>query len=1819
MKKSFEILLFVLCWLPVIAFAAPIIGPSPVYVGTTHTYTYTSSRVMDYFWAPTKGVIISESENGLTYSVTIRWETVGSGSVVLKELIEDPLGPRVVTVASKVITISVCSPTAGSISGSTTVCYNQSTVLNNVALATGPGTISYQWEKNENGTGWINIPGATAIDYSTVNLTVNTAFRRASLCACATTYTSPTTVTVNPPLNPGLIGGNQTICTGSNPSTLTSVSSASDGNGSYNYQWQSSNDGSSWFDLTGATSTSYSPGALSISGYYRRAVSSCNETKYTPGIFISVKSLSVGGTVTPNISAFTTASGTITLSGHSGAVQKWQKRVGAGNWEDVSNTNSNLVFTNVTSTTAYRAIVQNSVCPPVFSGEALVTIYQAPTVTADATRIAMGSSVTLDAGSGYTTYTWRNLQNNVVGSSRYHVTSTADSYTVTVTLTGVQGSGVSNVLPVQSQFQGQSLNYIVSNTILKPGVTNELQVAGLTVDENSQSIQYFDGLGRSIQSVITQGSPDKKDIVQPVVYDAFGREAVKYLPFVSAETNGWYKSTAIAQQAAFYNNASDKVADDPSPFAVTIFEPSPLNRIIKQGAPGTAWQPDVVNTYNSTDHSIKKAYEFNTTNEVLLWSYSYPTTANPLGMVNASSGATPLYYAANQLYKNRTKDEHGNEVIEYTDKEGKTILKRVQAISGSPASNDSTYASTYFIYNDFNKEVCVIPPEAVKRITKSNSEYFGKTDAQKNDFLKRWAYRYTYDGRLRQTQKQLPGAETVYLVYNNRDLLIMTQDGNQRTQNKWMFTKYDVLNRPIVSGIYTHNTSIDQAAMSVLISTTNFYESYNSVTTTHGYSNTVFPIINADGSPLQILTVTYYDNYLFRDNLAGSAYNYVPGDLTGQATAFNRVTGLVTGTKVNVLGTTNYLWSVNYYDDKYRTIQTLAQNHKGGIDRVTNVYDFVGKVLESKTIHNNGIATHTIKNRFQYDHAGRLLKTWHKVNTENEVLLSATEYNSLGEAVTKKLHSSDPVSTPDALRIYKQYVDFRYNIRGWLTRINNSDLAADNATDPKDYFGMNLSYNDVVAGINNNAQFNGNISAIYWSNALGNVAIKQRGYKLIYDPLSRLIAATHQEKIGTSWGASTSFHEDNLTYDLQGNIKTLCRKGAAGTNLDNLVYNYGSGATASNKVLSIIENADKTKGFLDKNTTGDDYTYDGNANELTDKNKGISAIAWNTINRPEKITVTNGDYITFAVDANGSRLSKSLFSSTNVLKKKTDYVGDFVYENDTLKFIRHDEGRVMMTGTTEYQYELRDNKDNVRVMFTAIPGQDISKATLETINLTSEQSKFFRYENARRINSSLFDHTNGTGTGYAQRLNGSTNERYGLAKSLSVMPGDTVNMEVFVKYVDTNTSNWTAALNTMLSQIANGTAPAGTVVDGGGYSSSTSSFSYAGLLNTTGSSGVGPKAYLNWLIFDKNFAFVNGGFVRMSDVAREYGQDVTHEKLQTQLIINEPGYVYLYLSNENETPVDVFFDDWKITLAKSPLIQANTYYPFGMDIPELGYQREGSKKNNFLYNGRSELQDDLGLNVYLTPYRILENDAPRWWSPDPLVEEFYDQSPYNFSFNNPVRYNDPKGDCPPWFCGAIIGGLVEIGTQVAVKMANGQTLSEAASSIDWVDVGSSTLEGGLTGGASVLKKIAIIGASEGVKAAVNWTANEGLTVEKDVQKVATEAAIGTVFSTVGSQGGKALVNASTDAAVKSAKSSVTAANKNLTKAVNTVQNGNVQSKATLPKVATDNLTKAKNNFSKIKALNKTVGANKLTQKSSEAVVDFTGSIFGTVVADKTKK
>jgi hypothetical protein len=259
--------------------------------------------------------------------------------------------------------------------------------------------------------------------------------------------------------------------------------------------------------------------------------------------------------------------------------------------------------------------------------------------------------------------------------------------------------------------QAPSVNYVKETTVLVPGMRQESAVTSLPSGEKSVNITYVDGLGRPVQKVSWQASPGKKDLVQPIIYDAFGREPVKYLPYVSTENNGSYKINPVGTPGnsstyttsphfLFYNMPNDKVENDENPYAKTVFEPSPLNTVVKQGAPGSVWQPDA---NNPNDKTVKLRYELNLANEVFRFTYDDAT-----GGISLSGSR---FYSPGQLSITVTTDEQGHEAMEYKDKEDKVILKKVEYGS---EGNTKLYACTYYIYNDLGDLTVVLPPEAIK-------------------------------------------------------------------------------------------------------------------------------------------------------------------------------------------------------------------------------------------------------------------------------------------------------------------------------------------------------------------------------------------------------------------------------------------------------------------------------------------------------------------------------------------------------------------------------------------------------------------------------------------------------------------------------------------------------------------------------------------------------------------------------------------------------------------------------------------------------------------------------------------------------------------------------------------------------------------------------------------------------------------------------------------------------------------------------------------------------------------------------------------------
>jgi RHS repeat-associated protein len=163
------------------------------------------------------------------------------------------------------------------------------------------------------------------------------------------------------------------------------------------------------------------------------------------------------------------------------------------------------------------------------------------------------------------------------------------------------------------------------------------------------------------------------------------------------------------------------------------------------------------------------------------------------------------------------------------------------------------------------------------------------------------------------------------------------------------------------------------------------------------------------------------------------------------------------------------------------------------------------------------------------------------------------------------------------------------------------------------------------------------------------------------------------------------------------------------------------------------------------------------------------------------------------------------------------------------------------------------------------------------------------------------------------------------------------------------------------------------------------------------------------LVFDKDYNLIDLAYEQLDEA---YVQPVGNvNKLPMQLLsvsrtIKEPGYVYIYLSNEGSVQQDVFFDDMTITHKKSNVVQAEDYYPFGLTFNS--YQRENSVTNDFLYNGK-EQQDELGLGWLDYGARMYMSDIGRWGVVDPLADKARSWTPYRYAFNNPLRFIDPDG------------------------------------------------------------------------------------------------------------------------------------------------------------------------------------------------------------------
>ena len=765
-------------------------------------------------------------------------------------------------------------------------------------------------------------------------------------------------------------------------------------------------------------------------------------------------------------------------------------------------------------------------------------------------------------------------------------------------------------------------NYVWT-TVLRGATTSTSQI---NTKLRTETVAYFDGLGRQVQTIVVQGSPSKKDIVQAVSYDDYGRQDKSYLPYVSTSNTGAYVSNPEAACNSFYSaGLTGRAGDVTNPFNETVYEPSPLNRVTGSKGPD-AWQAHPGTIAYSTNSST-------TTGTIQHW------TANKAS----------FNFAAGQLYVTTYTDEDNKKTREYKDKQGRVVRKE------SYDSDNGAWRRTAYVYDDFGNLVIVVPPKAS-----------GPGDTE-------LCYYYEYDERRRMIKKDLPGAAPVYLVYDKRDRLVMTQDGNMQANNQWMTTIYDSYNRPVITALININ-----ALPSIVKSV--FSGGVINATFTGSGSNFGYTVSMPDSysiSETTIQTVTYYDNYGFTTIAEfGGNYNFLSYTETGfDASQSSKTKGMVTGTITRGLTDDpeidNLLQAVTYYDDYGRPVKIISDNHMGAKDVVFTNYNFAGDVTATTTVHNYGQSKQVkLATTYAYDHQGRLLSEKLEINDNNEpVTVAANVYNELGELVSKYLHGDESGND------FNQQVDYSYNVKGWLKTQNDiSSLGSD-------LFAQKLDY---ASG--DNGFYNGNIWKNTWHSS-GNIA---KSYAYAYDGLNRLDNATYTD--GTNNGA---FNTD-YGYDENGNIKLLTRYN--GTKIDGLDYTYAN-SEMSNQLLSVTDNG-TAEGY---SATTSQYLYDANGNLRTDPSKGTT-LFYNHLNLPEQVSFEANDNLYYTYDAAGNKLRKDVVGANADNNTRLDYIGSFIYENGDLKSIFTSEGRIIpISNGSEivynFEYNLKDHLGNTHVVF----------------------------------------------------------------------------------------------------------------------------------------------------------------------------------------------------------------------------------------------------------------------------------------------------------------------------------------------------------------------------------------------------------------------------------------------------------------------------------------------------------------------------------------
>jgi RHS repeat-associated protein len=1140
--------------------------------------------------------------------------------------------------------------------------------------------------------------------------------------------------------------------------------------------------------------------------------------------------------------------------------------------------------------------------------------------------------------------------------------------------------------PVVVLSQTTTKNYIKSTTYqvkTQNGTINAGNSEPLTEDDKIETITYFDGLGRPIQSIAKQAGGNKQDIITPVVYDDFGRQAISYLPYANAgQAPGtgsldFYNQTNLIQniESLYINKYPEEVFYDGSinAYSEQLFESSPLNRILKVGAPGKDWK---INEYSGTyDRAIQFDWQTNASNEVKLFSVAHPT-----GDTEQTQLVYDGHFNQHELFKTITMDENhisftgkNHSVEEFKDKQGRVVLKRTY--------NENQPHDTHYVYDDFGNLTYVIPPKAAEVIV---------TQVPGNQSGVVWQQNFPWVDLVNVDSKFAELYNKKLSDYKDKDVRDADIENEYGGQGGFALIAYR-------DG--TYSIDIDFSSIKGL--------DLKQGEIAHFPKN--FRIKDTDLGNIS------NQNYNYKFSIANNAI-VIKG--SGKLTALNQEffstnNNFIETIDLEVLDGLCYIY---HYDYRNRLIEKKIPG-KGWEHIVYNTLD-QPILTQDKLLRNQNKWLFT-----KYDAFGRVVYTGEYSYPPNGAAENAGRIELQNLA-----NNQNPANI------------FETKLNSGTTLIDGVNLEYSNNSFPTNnlvLFTVNF-YDDYNFGFINNFPFQ---SPYYQQYSNLTKSLPTATMVRVLETNHWISSVNYyNDKAQIIYSASKnpylqSFDATALELDFTGKIlrskTTHLKDGEAPIVIeDTYTYDHAKRLLTQTQTINnqapelIINNSYDEFGQLINKKVGGVV-----ANNVTQSN-GLQSIdyAFNIRGWLRSInngTTNNGDLFGFKLNYNNPEISTKPLYNGNISETFWQTANDnnlrgYDYEYDALNRLKkanyHGNYIIANSANQIEDYSLSNvnydpNGNILSLQRTGlIPTGGIGNWQVDII----DNLDYF-YEN----NSNKLVSVNDTATeeGFKDGLNSDDDYTYDdngnmiadLNKNITNIEYNHLNLPVRILFSDggpmgNNEIKYTYdALGVKLKK---------EVINREGFYVANTETMYAGNM-----------------IYEKR-PYSNNCNTPPCDPPQFKLKFFSHPEGYVEP--NQQGgfdYVYQYKDHLGNVRLSYSDNDGNGTVDSSEIIEENNYYPFGMK--HEGYNSNVSSHTNsaaskYKYNGK-EMEEALGLDWYHYGARFYDPTIGRWFTPDALTEKYLADSPYGYSMNNPVLFVDPDGNVVEICCDELKSALKGVG------------------------------------------------------------------------------------------------------------------------------------------------------------------------------------------------